>query len=306
MSDLDLPFPEAIPYKTKGKLKSEKLADENHARSLGIYKRSNIWTSNKAQIIARYIYTFLSVTKNVIYIDAFSGRQDEADNEESWTAKNILEKRSVFLRKVYLFEQDARKIPPLQILADDFKPTKAAKNQPKIFVHHGDCNQEIPKVFDSEGNKIRPRQAAFALLDQRTTECSWDLVKYLANLKQPSDVSHRVEILYFLAQGWLNRALKTRTTASKNAETRAWWGDDTWVELLKLKPERRARYLVERFQSLGYKFAQAYGMRDKNGKEMFYLIHATDHELAPSLMAKAYQSTCKHLSDEEFEKQFDL
>lgn len=50
-----------------------------------------VWSENKSKLIQHYVRYFLMVTKHGTYIDGFSGPQVEEYNDESWSAKRVLE-----------------------------------------------------------------------------------------------------------------------------------------------------------------------------------------------------------------------
>lgn len=258
----------------------------------------NVWTRHKAQLIARYLYSFLSVTKNGIYIDAFAGPQTVEDRQDSWAALQLLEKKSIFLNRAYLFEQDQSKIDFLDELQTKYCQgwTRLWKRQ--VMVFPGDCNREIPECLKK--HPIKSNKAAFALLDQRTHECTWELVKTLATHKTGGT---KIELFYFLAQGWMDRSIKSSTTSEKLGEIAAWWGGSDWPDFVKKKSFARAQHMEDRFKNeLGYEYARAFPMYDKGheGKIMFWLIHASDHPRAIPLMISAYRSIGLHWSDERW------
>lgn len=259
--------------------------------------QGNIWTTQKAQLISRYLYSFLSVTKNGTYIDAFAGPQDVESKHDSWAALRLLERESAFLRRAVLFEEDAEKIPLLEELKQKYCEGFRTRSKRKVLVIHGDCNTEIPKYLTM--HRIKPKQAAFALLDQRTHECTWELVKTIADHKRMSG-EHKVEIFYFLAQGWMDRSIKSSKQESKLNEIDAWWGNKGWPNFLQLTSWERAKEMESRFKNeLGYRFARAFPMRSKanEGRILFWLIHASDHPRANRLMIAAFKSLGLNWSD---------
>jgi three-Cys-motif partner protein len=164
-----------------------------------------------------------------------------------------------------------------------------------IEVLQGDFNTEVIALLKS--GKIRDKAATFALLDQHTWQCEWATVEALAKHKAEG---LKIELFYFLATGWLTRSL----TATKNtARLDRWWGDSTWRNLLSLHHFDQAKAMVGRLQGLGYKYVDAFQIfsrRGKGARVMYYMIHATDHDDAPSLMRRAYNKI--DLSDAEFEQ----
>lgn len=247
-----------------------------------------LWTQNKALFIARYLKTFTYVTKHGTYIDAFAGPQDEESRELAWAAKLVLENDPKWFRNFYLFDQDAKQIEHLKSLKEEhFKKYPDVLKTRKIRVTKGDCNVELPNFL--EKNPIRDKEATFCLLDQRSTECSWETVKAIARHKDRKDVN-KIEIFYFLAQGWIDRTIKSW---QKDVENRCirWWGNDKVMDFLNLSSPERGFHLANRFKNeLGYRYSYPFPIQ-KGGKEgavMFWMVHASDHERAPELMNQAY------------------
>ena len=235
--------------------------------------------------------------------DAFSGPQEEDNNGLSWTAQKVLSLDSFFLKKVFLFEQDTRKVKELETLKTDFENREKQRGNPLIQIFQGDSNEMVRKIFQQEENTLGVKQAVLALLNQRTSECSWELVEYLSTLKPTNEGGTKVEIFYFLAQGWIDRALKSRKLDDKIQETAAWYRGDDWNKFLDLSIEERPIHFCGKFHELGYKYARSYGMRAGDGRIMFWLIHATDHMRAPKIMERAYSTICQGLTDDEWKEE---
>ena len=133
---------------------------------IGFPLSEKVWTVNKSDLIAKYLYGFLSVTRNGIFIDAFSGPQNESSDSDSWTAKKVLNMDSVFLKKAYLFDLSDKQIEKLNQMVSEFK-SKDLKYAPKIFIFQGDSNSNIPQILSQNEHEITERKAVLALLDQR-------------------------------------------------------------------------------------------------------------------------------------------
>lgn len=265
---------------------------------------SHLWTHQKADLIKRYLWQFLSVTKNGVYIDAFAGPQKIESKDKSWAAKQVLDMRSQYLDRACLFEMDESKMPFLNGLVDQYHKGWTRLSDLQVEAFCGDSNIEVP-AYLKRTPIVRPNKAAFALLDQRTHECTWSLVECLANHKQRGN---KIEIFYFLAQGWMNRSVKSAKTDEKLDEIRMWWGSDDYEDFINLSSFERAEVMQSRFlNELGYNFAHAFPMRKrgKEGQVMFWLIHASDHPRANPLMASAYRSIGLSWSDKKW-KQTDL
>lgn len=167
-----------------------------------------------------------------------------------------------------------------------------------MIAEFGDSNELIPEYLKK--HPLKDKKACFALLDQRTHECSWELVRKLAEHKKGGT---KIEQFYFLAQGWMNRSVKSATTAEKIAQIDAWWGDASWKAFIERGSYERAQIMKTRFKDeLGYKYASAFPMnqRGNEGRTMFWLIHASDHPRANPLMELAYRGIGLRWTDEEW------
>jgi three-Cys-motif partner protein len=165
-----------------------------------------------------------------------------------------------------------------------------------IEVLQGDFN----KIVDTALSFVKPKQAAFCLLDQRTFECQWNTVVRVAQHKR---VGSKVEIFYFLPVGWLARAI---SGLKHNKKVSEWWARDDWKTLHRLKPVQLGQIAAQRFtDELGYEYASAWPIyqRKGGGKVLYYMVHASDHPLAPGLMQRAYR---KALDQPEPPEQFQM
>ncbi|MGN7868376.1 hypothetical protein [Paracoccus sp. 22332] len=85
--------------------------------------------------------------------------------------------------------------------------------------------------------------------------------------------------------------IKTRTKASSIEALNLWWGNSSWEALANLTQMETVRVLVNRFKSeLGYKHVVPYPipLRLNRRRISYHLIHASDHDEAPRLMAAAF------------------
>jgi three-Cys-motif partner protein len=261
-----------------------------------------VWTANKAKLIQRYVRYFLYITKHGTYIDGFAGPQVEAYNDDSWSAKRVLEIQPDWLRRFILCDKSASQVAHLEKLKAD---REAAGDKRKIEIHQGDFNKVIDSIL-SAGN-IKQTEATFCLLDQRTFECEWETVKKIAAYQKEE---MKIEQFYFLAVGWLNRSM----TALKGDKTklRKWWGrDDIEVPQSAKTVVDLARLFSHRFiRELGYATAAAWPIYERDdqslGKIMYFMIHATDHPEAPKLMNRAYRAATLALEPmEHLQAQFE-
>jgi three-Cys-motif partner protein len=239
-----------------------------------------IWTENKAKLIERYLYYFVLITKHGTYIDGFAGPQ-EPDKPRMWAAKLVIESEPRWFRNFFFFEKTTKGIKALRTLRDS-QPSKPKR---RVEVCPGDCNVEILRQLDADS--VKKTEACFCLLDQRTFECQWETLIKLAKYKSSGK---KIELFYFLPNHWFGRALtglKKNKSAIKN-----WWGRDDWKILYELDGEQRKNLIVKRFkEELGYRSVKPWPIygRKHGGAIMYYMVHATDHPLAPSLMSRAYR-----------------
>lgn len=249
-----------------------------------------IWTKNKAKLIQKYLKYFCMITKHGTYIDGFAGPQ-RIENLEVWSAKLVLqeEERPKLLKNFYLYEQDTKKINLLKNLKEACLAKDEIENWSRnIEIEEGDCNSLIPDLL--KRNVIKPKEATFCLLDQRTFECHWSTVKALAEYPKSE---YKIEIFYFLAESWLDRSLKSIKDTEK---VQKWWGKEDWEEITKVKLYDRASLVCKRFSSeLGYRSVKPWAIYSKEdgcgGRIYYFMIHATDHPQAPELMSRAYRQT---------------
>jgi three-Cys-motif partner protein len=236
-----------------------------------------IWTENKAKLIAKYIFLFELITKHGTYIDGFAGPQ-RADRPEMWAAKLVLEIEPKWLRHFFLFEKSKAGCDLLNFLRASQPVTKDRE----IEVFPGDFNVEVDSILSSR--RIGEKEATFCLLDQRTFECHWNTVKKLAGYR--TGKPNKFELFYFLAGWWYRRAV---TAIKRDSVLVNWWGRNDWPDLREKNLLAVKDEMVARFKSkLGYKSAKAWPILDKAGRDMYFMIHATDYLGAPSLMERAY------------------
>jgi three-Cys-motif partner protein len=242
---------------------------------------SPVWSEHKASLIQLYVKYFIMITHHGTYIDAFAGPQVEVFNNVSWSAKLVLEIVPPWLRRFVLCELSDRQADHLQKLID---ARRTDGDKRAIVLHRGDCNITLPAALSAD--PIRDREATFCLLDQRTFECNWNTVEFVATHKAGGN---KIEQFYFLPVGWLHRSI---SGLKDDSQLMRWWGRDDVSPLRKAKTIRdTARLFTDRFYELGYRSVIAWPIyeRGEEGRIMYYMIHAADHEEAPKLMNRAYR-----------------
>jgi three-Cys-motif partner protein len=165
-----------------------------------------MWTRNKARLVRDYLILFVQVTRHGTYIDGFAGPQ-ELEMLDTWAARLVLEVRQ--LRGFHFFEKHPASVAMLELLRREH----AGRD---ITVWPGDFNVRVTDLLRS--STITPKEATFCLLDQRTFECHWSSLVALAGHKPPGSL--KIELFYFLAQKWLDRALAAQEDPGPPT---AWW-----------------------------------------------------------------------------------
>jgi len=249
-----------------------------------------IWTEHKAKLVERYLYYFVLVTRHGIYLDGFAGPQ-EPNKPDTWAARLALKSKPMFLTNFFLCERNRQKLKAvrkLKLEADHDSEREQVKRQ--IHVLRGDFNLTVDKIL-SPAN-IPENRATFALLDQRTFECHWKTVKKLASYRVPP--ANKIELFYFLATGWLHRSLSGIKKSAQKVSN--WFGSENWQSLKDASRDDIRDLFTRRFrEDLGYKHVHPWPIYDRReaGGVMYYMIHATDHDEAPKLMARAYARALK-------------
>jgi len=248
-----------------------------------------LWTANKSALIERYLRTFVFITHHGTYIDLFTGPQ-QPKQLDTWAAKRVIEIEPKWLRHFYLFEKHPNRIEQIEEL-------KRQNIDRHIEAFPGDCNVRIHELLGR--NDIREKEATFCLLDQRTFQCHWSTVKALATYKKEGN---KIELFYFFPKAWYARAI----AGIRNTEIlKQWWGRDDWRRVVLWPAMKCVTEMEERFRNeLGYKSSRAFPIyKDAQGRSiMYWMIHATDHHLAPAEMMRAYNAVGLDLPPETAEQ----
>ncbi|HEV8641081.1 MAG TPA: three-Cys-motif partner protein TcmP [Methylomirabilota bacterium] len=237
-----------------------------------------VWTLHKARLIQRYLFLFLMITRHGTYVDGFSGPQ-EPEDPDSWSAKLVLELEPKWIRRFHLFERSRGQLARLHALKASLPPS----DERFVEIYAGDFNERVLDFV--EGAAIGENEATFCLLDQWTFECQWATLRALAHKKTGR---YKIELFYFLANSWLDRAL---AGVKRPALVEAWWGRSDWQQLRGMPGPLRAHRFADRMRrELGYLSVKPWAIyeRERGGRTMYYMIHATDHPKAPLQMRRAY------------------
>jgi three-Cys-motif partner protein len=243
------------------KTKQPKLLDipEQPKKLIKVIAPTNpVWTDNKARFIMRYLRYFVYITKHGTYIDGFAGPQ-QGKETDSWAAKLVLESEPRRLRHFHLCDIDKKQIARLAALKAA-QPTLDASGKAiirDVEIYLGDFNQRINDILD--GGSISEKEATFCLLDQRTFQCNWSTVEKIAGYKKSG---MKIELFYFLANGWFERAICAQKDLDKLAN---WWGRSDWKDLRTMTRDQRRDLIVERLRTeFGYEHVMPWSIYKRN------------------------------------------
>jgi three-Cys-motif partner protein len=256
-----------------------------------------LWTVNKALLIQLYLKLFTYITKHGAYIDGFAAPQ-RRDHSARCSAKLVLENQPEWIRDFWLCDIDRAGIALLETIRSEHLTKKR-----RIEVIPGDFNSTVKTILDS--GRIGEKTATFALLDQRAFECEWATVGALSSHKK----ERKIEIFYFFPTGWMDRSIAAIKTPEGEAGAEKWWGNASWRNLRGVNGVERANMVAARFRNeLGYKWAHPYAIHDARlgGRTMYHMVHATDHDEAPTLMLRAYRKVSGRRDWDRHYKQADL
>ena len=217
------------------------------------------------------------VTKHGIYLDLFAGPQ-RASDMENWSVRRVLERRTEgnpVIRHYAVCDSAPDQVRRLRDLGQTHRSFR---------VYEGDANERVYQMLKDA--PITPKTACFCLIDQRTFECDWATVEAVAQYKRQG---YKIEIFYFLAQGWIDRAWASTREKGRLA---AWWGNNNYKRFRALSSVERALALCERFRNeLGYAYSDPFAIhkKGKGSRTMYYMIQASDHPEACRLMSRAHQ-----------------
>ena len=272
---------------------------ETSGRGLTTAPKPPDQTNSKAKLIAEYIANFQRVTKGGLVIDGFAAPQSR-EHEDAWSAARVLAIKPEWIRRFWLCDIEPGGIAQLMKLKErhDRKPRSR-----RVSVMEGDFNQTVDTILMS--GRIKPKSPTFAFLDQRNMECQWATVQKLAQFR----TKRKIELMYFLGTGWVMRSIKSSTTDAKLQEITRWWGGEGWRALDGMRQADIALKVARRFEEeLGYQHVKSYPILlvEGSSRVAFHLIHASDHELAPVLMARAYLKICGDIANSPVDSQRDL
>lgn len=256
------------------------------------------WTKGKLEILRRYLNEFTTTTKNkaveCLYFDLFAG---EAENVDRITGEPLDGSARIALSiddppftRLRLFET-ARAQELEERLKSDFPGRD-------LRVYPGDCNETIYKALDDLSDlRWAP---AFAFIDPNGPDIRWSTLEALATFKQGR--RYKVELWMLFPEPMFVRLLRVdgeEVRAQDFERITAMFGTDVWSEIYQARvreeldpPKARMEYVnLMRWRletELGYRRTHPFEVHNEQGRPIYHLIFATDHEAGDKIMSHLY------------------
>ncbi|QXJ22530.1 three-Cys-motif partner protein TcmP [Actinomadura graeca] len=256
------------------------------------------WTEQKLDILSDYLAGFSKASiraKQTVYLDLFAGQAENVSREPSRHTIQGSPKRALAVD------------PPLSVLRFFELPNNAQKlenslraayPQRDLKVIPGDCNETIDDVL----TELTPLNWAptFAFLDQQSTEVEWPTLVKLARHKRQD--KPKTELWLLCASGLIPRGLRIRGNLDPGvvSRTNEMFGTDEWFDALEATQNgilsgpqfeheltNLMRWRMERV--LGYRKTRAFRVMNTNGRDIFEMIFATDHDAGDKIMKWSYE-----------------
>lgn len=244
-------------------------------------------TRTKLSIVSDYLPAFTKAcisAQDRIYVDAFAGSGQGIDprSGERYDGSAALSvKVSPPFTEVHLVEADPGRAAQLEQLAAGHR---------RATVHHGDANEQIPKLLRSL-NKDAP---TLAFLDPDGTQLHWRTVEALARHKHPGRTKIELLILFPLQMAVL-RLLNFKgmeiPLAHQHKLDLMLGAESPWREIVHRRltgeldgPEATERAFLTSYaeglhRRLGYEHVLHREVAGGNGRGLYYLVFASDSEV---------------------------
>ncbi|MDR3263154.1 MAG: three-Cys-motif partner protein TcmP [Clostridiales bacterium] len=189
-------------------------------------KNSNFggdWTKDKLDIIEKYFNAYTTIFQKqswakTVYIDAFAG-SGEISLENATLKGSPLIALQYDFSKYYFIEFDDKKIKKLQ----DYVKEQYPKRVDKVEFINGDCNSELPKLFETLSKQNDVRGVLF--LDPFALELKWSILEQAKQVK--------LDIFYWFPM-MANRLLFKDKSKNDLFRTKlnTLFGEENWEEKL--------------------------------------------------------------------------
>jgi three-Cys-motif partner protein len=255
------------------------------------------WTRGKLGILRNYLDAFTTASKSVeerLYLDLFAGEPENVDRitgeavqGSPWVALSTDDPPFTRLR---FFELDE----PHELEA----ALRAEYPDRDFRVIGGDCNQAILDVLA----ELRPLNwvPAFAFIDPNGPDVRWTTLETLAAFK--ANRRNKVELWMLFPEPMFVRFLRTdggEVEPDHERRITDMYGTDKWLHIYRARldgrlapSEARTEYvnlMRWRLQSvLGYSWTHTLEVHTEQGRPIYHLIFATDHDAGDRIMRHLY------------------
>jgi len=195
--------------------------------------------------------------------------------------------------RCFLIENDPARVAMLKEIATE---------QRNARVIQGDVNEQIGHAL----GVIEPQAATFAFLDPEGTELHWTTVERLANHKRGHS-PYKVDLLIlFPLQMCVLRLLNFKTGVVPKVHEqkleRMLGAESPWRDIWRMRltgeittaEETRAAFLdayCHQIKKLGYKHVLAREVVSDEGRPLYYLVFASDHDAGKRIMRHEFAAT---------------
>lgn len=255
-------------------------------------------TRTKLAIVEGYLPAFTAVASKApdrIYIDAFAGCGrgiDPRTGEEYPGSASLSLAVEPPFTEVYLVEKDAARAAELEQLAAGHSNVRVVRE---------DANVAIPTMLET----LNQHAPTLAFLDPEGTELHWATVEALARHKAPGRTKIELLILFPLQMAVLRLlnfkgepiplAHRQRLDATLGAES-------PWREIVQLRltgaigPEETEREFLNTYcdglcKRLGYKHVLHRAVANERGRDLYYLVFASDSDVGRRIARWDFAST---------------
>lgn len=268
-------------------------------RDAGVQARNfHGWTLDKLSLFELYLKTYRRVAGSGTFIDAFAGDGSALVGGRVVPGSAQIALDSTAFRFCRFYEKNEQKAERLDQMVRAGYSELVRGRSPVI---PGDSNRRL--LEDLSNGLIDRDRPCFALLDQDSTQLSWDTLEALARYKsfvpgvdprRPKQCKVELWILFNTHQVLMRLVPKVRGAQfwdSGEALTldRVMGGRDAWSDLVNSPGRLHYGHLlgryVDRLKALGYDLVRACEIRDPStGRRQYYMVHASDHPAAHSFM----------------------
>lgn len=258
------------------------------------------WSEIKLDALTRYLSAFTIASKKAagrtLYLDLFAGSADNVNratgDDIEGSAVRALSTEPRFGKLVFC------EMSPLAAASLSARLSNAFPGR-DFVVCPQDCNVAIPSQL--ERLPVSWRMApTFAFVDQYSAQVDWSTTTYLSTYKHPS--RSKVEQWIYFGDSFYARGLMGPNGAKNFRFARrldAMFGTTAWRRIMAAREDgvlggREAQlelinlYRWRLVNDLGYRFALPLSVPSDDGRPLYTLIFASDHDAGHGIMSAVF------------------